>query len=274
MLRSANELTGYQIHAKDDALGKCRDLLFDDRWWTIRHMLTDTGTWMAGRAVLISPLMILKPDWESKNIFLNVSKKTVENCPTPSEDEPVSREHENKMALYYGYPNYWAGEGLWGPAPTPAAAELIVSQIREEEEKLAQEQARAQETQEKSNHLRSFKEVKGYSIKALDGDIGHVEDFILDDVTWALRHVIVDTRNWLPGGRKVILSLDWADAVSWSDRTFSMDLSRDLIENGPEFDPEIPVNAEYETRLYDFYGRPIERNINKRVQQHITNPFI
>lgn len=271
MLRSANKLTGYRLHATDETLGKCRDLFFDDRWWTIRHLLANTGSWMTGRMVLVSPLMILKPDWESKNIYLNVSKEAVENCPAPSEDEPVSREHEKKMALYYGYPNYWSGEGLWGPAPTPAAAELIAIQARTREKEEITEET---EPLEETNHLRSLKEVIGYGIGAPDGEIGHVDDLILDDETWALRHAVVDTRNWLPGGRKVLISLDWIDAVSWSKRTFTTTLSKDLIKKSPEFDPEIPVNAEYETRLYDFYGRPVERNINKRIQQQIANPFV
>lgn len=266
MLRSTDELIGYRLHTTDDTLGKCRDLLFDDRWWTIRHILANTGTWLSGRRVLVSPPMILKPDWESKNIFLKVSKETVEHCPSPMEDEPVSREHERKMALYYGYPNYWAGEGLWGPAPTPAAAELLAAKVREN--------GQDQPPVEESNHLRSFKEIKRYRIRCLDGDIGHVDDFILDDETWALRHVVVDTGNWLSGGKKVLLSLDWADAVSWSDRSLGMDLSQQQIENGPEFDPEKPVNAEVETRLYDYYGRPIEHTISKQIQQQIANPFV
>ena len=269
MLRSANELIGYHLHTTDNTLGKCQDLLFDDRWWTIRHMLASTGNWMTGRQVLVSPFMILKPDWESKIIYLKATKEAVENCPAPMEDEPVSREHERKMALYYGYPGYWAGDGLWGPAPTPAAAQLLAAQ--------AQEEAQGDldlSPQEESNHLRSFKEIQGYGISALDGDIGQVHDFILDDETWAFRFVVVDTGNWLPGGKKVLLSLDWADAVSWADRRLSMDLSKDRIENGPEFDPGQPVNAEVETRLYDFYGRPIEHGINKQIQQQIANPFI
>ncbi|WP_022666996.1 PRC-barrel domain-containing protein [Desulfospira joergensenii] len=270
MLRSVNQMIGYRLNATDDELGKCRDLLFDDRWWTIRHLLADTGTWMSGKQVLISPMMILKPDWESRKIFLKVPKKTVENCPVSSADEPVSREYEKKMALYYGYPGYWAGESLWGPAASPAALEQIASQVAEKKAKTKPEET---EDPEESNHLRSFDEVKGYRIHAADGSIGHVDDFIVDDETWALRHVVVDTGNWLPG-RRVLLSLDWAKDVDWDEQSLTMDLTKDEIKNSPEFDPEKPVNKEYETRLYDFYGRPVEHNINKRIQQQIANPFI
>jgi hypothetical protein len=127
---------------------------------------------------------------------------------------------------------------------------------------------------EQENHLRSFKKVKGYFIKASDGEIGHVEDFILDDDTWALRYVVVDTRNWLPGGKKVLLSLHWVNAIHWLDSTFEMDLTTQAIKDGPEFDPRKPVNQEIETQLYDYYGRPFEKTIDKNIQQHIANPFV
>lgn len=267
MLRSANEILGYRLNALDRDVGTCRDLLFDDRWWTIRHLLANTGGWMIEKKVLISPMMINKPDWKTRNIFLNVSKEQIENCPSPSEDEPVSREHERKMSLHYGIPYYWGDAGLWGPAAYPYMVEPVVPENGDGPEKEFPEQ-------ENDNHLRSLKEVTGYDIKARDGNIGHVEDFIMDDDTWALRYVVVDTRNWLPGGKKVILPLTWAESVSWHNAEFEMSLSRDEIENSPEFDPDKPINVEYEARVYDYYGRPLDDRIDKAAQQHIANPFV
>lgn len=269
MHRSANEIIGYKLHARDDHFGTCEDLLFDDRWWTVRHIVANTGNWLMGRMVLVSPIMIERPDWQTRSLFLNVSKEAVENCPSPSKDEPVSREHEKKLFQYYGYPYYWAGTGLWGPATYPAAVGTITPGNAEDKEGEPDDIEDSE-----NNHLRSFKEVKGYSIKGSDGDIGHVEDFILDDETWALRYVVVDTRNWLPGGKKVLLSLNWAKSVSWEDAAFAVDLTTRAIENGPEFDPAEPVNLETETRLYDYYGRPFEKTIDKHLQQHIANPFV
>ncbi|MFO7913855.1 MAG: hypothetical protein R6V15_17005 [Desulfotignum sp.] len=269
MLRSANEIIGYKLHVEEEKFGTCEDLLFDDRWWTVRHIVANTGNWLVGKLVLVSPLMIATPDWNTRSLFLSVSKEAVENCPDLSEDEPVSREHEKKFFRHYGYPYYWAGAGLWGPSTYPAAVEPVTTGPATDPEEETEQTEAGEE-----NHLRSFKEVKGYFIKASDGDIGHVQDFILDDETWALRYVVVDTRNWLPGGKKVMLSLNWAKSVNWEDSTFEMDLTTKAIENGPEFDPTMPVNLETETRLYDYYGRPFEKTIDKQLQQHIANPFI
>jgi uncharacterized protein YrrD len=271
MLRSVDEIIGYKLHADNQRFGTCEDILFDDQWWTVRHIIANTGNWLIGNKVLVSPIMIGQPDWNTRSLFLTVSKDVLENCPAPSADEPVSREHEKKMFQYYGYPYYWAGTGLWGPAAYPAG----VGTVTPETTSLAEEDLDAPESETtRENHLRSFKEVKGYFIKASDGDIGHVKDFILDDDTWALRYVVVDTRNWLPGGKKVLLSLDWVKSINWGESFFEMDLTTRAIKNGPEFDPQKPVNLETETRLFDYYGRPFEKTIDKNIQQHIANPFV
>jgi hypothetical protein len=266
MMRSVDEMIGYTLDATDGEFGSCQDLLFDDQMWTIRHITANTGLFKMGRMVLISPLMIDRPDRETRNIYLSVSKETLENCPAPKAHEPVSREHEKRIYDHFRYPYYWAGTSLWGMTNHPVIPEITEEALR----RAAQEET---EKIEKRNHLRSFKEVKGYHIKAKDGSIGHVQDFIIDDVTWALRYVVVDTRNWLPGGKKVMLSLNWVWSVNWTERTLEMDLTRDEIENGPKFDPEAPINVAYETKLYDYYGRPFNRTVDKASQQQIATPY-
>jgi hypothetical protein len=99
------------------------------------------------------------------------------------------------------------------------------------------------------------KEVTGYHIEAKDGAIGHVEGFILDDEDWMIRYMVVDTRSWLPG-KKVLIAPCLIRSVHWDESKVCLDLSRELVEGGPEYDPSAPVNREYEKRWYDYYGRP------------------
>ena len=103
--------------------------------------------------------------------------------------------------------------------------------------------------------LRSIKELHNYVLHAEDGEIGHVDDFILEDDVWAIRYMIVDTRNWLPG-RKVLVSPGWITSIDWPGSKVSVSLTVEAIKEGPEYDPAQPINREYEVRLYDFYGRP------------------
>jgi len=143
----------------------------------------------------------------------------------------------------------WSGYGIWGTADVPSA--LYVQKEIEEAEQEAEKEA--DETND--THLRSAKEVMGYRIRTTDDEIGHVEDFIIDERPWTIRYMVVDTRNWLPG-RKVLVAPDWIDSVDWLEKQVSVDLTKEQVKNSPEYDPAAPVNREYEMQLYDFYGRP------------------
>jgi hypothetical protein len=147
---------------------------------------------------------------------------------------------EVDLADYYSWPYYW-GARTGGGAAAAAA--------------LADKKIEAPESGQGDSNLRSVKVVTGYHIEAKDGAIGHVEDFILDDEDWTIRYMVVDTRNWLPG-KKVLIAPCLIRSVRWDESKVHVDLPRDLVEASPEYDPSAPVNREYETRWYDYYGRP------------------
>jgi hypothetical protein len=243
MLRSLKELFYYILASQDGEIGRCKDFLFDDRFWTIRYMVADTGKWLPGRKVLVSPISLGEPDWGSRLFPVRLTKKQVEDAPGLDQDAPVSRQYEIAWTQFYGWPYYWEGPYAWGSVPHP---DMIY------DGRLPEEQA--EKVHSKDDNLRSADEVTGYHIRATDGEVGHVEDFIVDDATWTIRFLVVDTRNWLPG-KKVLIKPSWVDSVNWVARKVKIDLPRETIKNSPEYDPSMPVNREYEERLYDFYGR-------------------
>ena len=245
MLRNLTELEGYVLLAKDGDIGRCKDFLFDDRHWTVRYMVADTGKWLPGKKVLISPISLGEPDWKSQRFPVSLTKEMIENSPPLGFDEPVSRKLEENLFDYYGLAFYWGGTGIWGPGIVPK--DLITST---ESKNPAGTEAESAQTS-----LRSADEVKGYHIRAKDDEVGHVEDFILDDRTWTLRYLVVDTRNWLPG-RKVLISPQWIKSIDWASNIVDVDMNREEIENSPAYDPSSPVKREYETQLYDYFGRP------------------
>ncbi len=249
MLRSLKEVLGYVLSAQDGEIGRCKDFLFDDLAWTVRYMVADTGRWLPGRKVLVSPISLGEPDWRSRRFPVQLTKKQIEEAPPLEEDAPVSRQYEIRWTRYYGWPYYWAGSAPWGVVEYPSA--LLLQKDLTEAAEQEQEEAAGRE----DRHLRSAKEVTGYHIQATDDEIGHVEDFILDEQSWTLRYIVVDTRNWLPG-RKVLVSPEWVDSVDWGEEKVFVDLTTRQVRDSPEYDPSVPVNREYEVRLYDFYGRP------------------
>lgn len=245
MLRSTNKILGYRLDAMDGELGKVKDWYFDDEAWTIRYVVVDTGSWLSSRKVLISPQALGEPDWSAGSIPVALSKQQVEDSPGIDLDMPVSRQHEEYLSKYYGWPPYWMPSGVTAGIGTPVAMT----------HEAAVAQSEPSEPQGDPN-LRSIREVMGYHIEAADGEIGHVEDFITDSsYHWVLRYMVIDTRNWLPG-KKVLVSPGWVDEISWSDGEVRVSHNRQAIKDAPEFDPAAPVNREYEGRLYDYYGVP------------------
>jgi hypothetical protein len=245
MLRSLKDLRGYTIVASDGDIGTVDDFFFDEEGLTVRYLVVDTGTWLPGRRVLIPAVVAGRPSsWTHREVPVTLSREQVEDAPGVDFDEPVSRRRERELHEHYGWRMYWLE-----PADPAAAHTELMAEIA------GPEQHDDGESDEEASHLRSARTVEGYAIAASDGGIGHVEDFVAEVETWVIRYMVVDTRNWLPG-RKVLIAPPWISDISWERRQVAVDLPRETIENGPEFDPSQPVNRELETRLYDFYGRP------------------
>ncbi len=248
MLRSIKGIHGFKIKAIDGEIGKADEFLFDDHTWTVRYLVADTGNWLVDNKVLISPFSIGKPDWNKKVFPINLTKEQIKNSPKIENDKPVSRQHEIDLAAYYSWPNYWTGimqPSVGSIHPFPIINTKTQQEISEREKK---------ESHGDPN-LRSTSEVISYNINASDGDIGHVEDFLFDDDNWIIRYMIVDTHNWLPGGRKVILALNWIKDIIWPDSTVNVNLSKEEIKGSPEYDPAKPAVREYETALHNHYNK-------------------
>lgn len=246
MLRSLKTVHGYAVKATDGNIGKVHDFFFDDEFWLVRYLVVDAGGWLTARKVLITPGVVVgTPDWASQTLSVALTRQQVGKSPDIDTDRPVSQQQETLLRQHYGWPFYWMPGSSAVPAAVPAPPPHDAVQRPGRDAK-----------REGDPHLRSVREVTGYHIQASDGRIGHVEDFVAEDDVWEIRYLVVDTRNWLPG-RKVLISPQWlVGPIDWAERTVKVFMTKLQIENSPLFDPEAPVNREYEVRLYDFYGRP------------------
>jgi hypothetical protein len=241
MLIKASTLKGYSLKSLDGDLGSASEFYFDDRYWTIRYLVANTAGWLSGREVLISPYSLDGVNTAEEKVFVLLNKKQIEDGPSIDMDKPVSRQYENIYNGYYGYPDYWGGPYMWGANPYILRDRSSWGAV-------------ASEAMGWDQHLRSTNEVTGYHLAAVNGEIGHVDDFILDDETWAIRYLVVATRNWWPG-KKVLISPKWIESVSWEDREVAIGLSREAIKAAPEYTDESLLTREYETGLYGHYNR-------------------
>lgn len=240
MLRSLKELIGYELLAKDGLMGKSHDFLFSDDDWKVRYLIVDTGPWILGRKVLVSLLALGQPVWASKTFPVDLTCEQVKTSPDVDLARPVSRQYEEKLHQHYNWPAYWgmAATISGGPAYIPP------QDFSDDEEK------------EASSHLRSAKELLGYKLKATDGDIGELADFIVEDENWQFRYIIVNTDALLDDDKQVLVSLEWIENIDVALKEISIDLTQQAIALSPEFNPNKPVNRQHEEVLYDYYGRP------------------
>ena len=164
MLHSVKHLYGSKLGASDGDIGHVKDFLFDDQSWVVRYLVADTGDWLPGRQVLISPHAFVSLDWTGKLLLLRLRRKQIENSPSIELHKPVSRQYEEAYYRYYGWPYYWEGSGLWGLSGFPIL-ELPPTPLPGEP---ASASGRAPESADA--HLRSTQAVNGYHIQASDGD--------------------------------------------------------------------------------------------------------
>ena len=259
MLHDLKKLENYKISATDGEIGKVNDFYFDDDKWTVRYLVVEAGTWLSSRKVLISPISIQEPDLIARTLAVSITMAQVQSSPDIDTDKPVSRQFEEQYLGYYGYPAYWDGGGMWGEGLYPYAMAPgyagYGADKQERERELQTHLANERERHRNDNpHLRSCNEVVGYHIHATDGEIGHVAGFVLDDQTWAIRYLIIDTSNWWLG-HKVLVAPHWITEVRWSDRTVEVDLSRELLKNAPVYDANAELTRDQELSLYRHYGR-------------------
>ncbi len=241
MLSKAKTLKGYKLESLNGEIGRVKEFYFDDRHWAIRYLVADTGNWLTGRQVLISPYALVSVVKEQHHIEVNLTKKQIEDSPSLNSDQPVSRQFEESYYGYYAWPKYWDGPYMWGANPYL---------IRDSEKQRGTNQG----TKAWDPHLRSTHAVRGYHIQATDGEIGHVDDFIIDDETWAIRYLIIDTQDWWPG-KKVLVSPQWIERVSWTESKVFVNLSLEGIRQSPEYTEESLLTRDYEAGLHRHYNR-------------------
>jgi hypothetical protein len=252
----------YSIGATDGVIGRVNDFYFDDEAWVIRYLVVETDASLSHRKVLISPFAISQPDWSKKLFPVSITQTQVRNSPDIDTDKPVSRQHEMGYLGYYGYPNYWGGGGLWGASFYP---DILQAGLGNDGSNAEHRSARsptagagtrslAARGLHDNPHLQSANAVMRYYVHATDGDIGHVDGLLVEEKTWAIRYIIVNTSNWWLG-HNVLIAPEWINDVFWAESTLKVDLTRDAVKASPMYDSAIPLNRELETGIYEHYGR-------------------
>jgi uncharacterized protein YrrD len=247
MKRSLKELKGYSLKAIDGEKGKVKNFLFDEEEWTVRYIEVELGNFFRDKRVLIPKEFFGEPDWNEKVFPVQLTVEMIKNSPDLGFDLPVSRKYEANLLHHYEIKPYWpetvatysGRESMFDPGKPFKAPQ------------------KSSDEEELDTRLRSFNEIKGYYINALDERFGHIDDLIMDDDGWRILYVIIDTKNIVPWGKDVMLPVEVINNISYFEKEAVINLPKDTIKNAPEYNPAMAINAEYEKVLYDFYGRKI-----------------
>jgi hypothetical protein len=226
MLRSIKQLIGNALGASDGEIGHVKDFYFDDQKWAIRYVVLETGTWLAGRAVLISPHAFGRFHQAEKVLRIRLTRKQIENSPSIDTHKPVSRQYEEEYHRYYGWPYYWQGDALWGMSSVPMMELPPVSAPADSAP------AKGPQHYQSAAHLRSTNAVNGYHIKASDGTSGYVCDFMMDDESWAIAQVIIKTGHRF-SGKEVQIPTGEVERISYDESTVFVNLTSDAVEKSP-----------------------------------------
>ncbi len=241
MLYGVKQLWGYKLGALDGEIGHVKGFYFDDKDWVIRYLVADTGSWIPGRMVLISPFALGSIYAGGKILEVKLTRDKVENSPSIDTQLPVARQHEMAYYRYYNWPYYWDGPWLWGMNPVPS--------VPPQYEPPPEHEDAARGTGQPDSHLRSTQEVIGYNIQALDGEIGHVEDFLIDDANWAIHSMIVATGH-LWSGKNVLVPPKSIQRVSWEESKIFVNLSRSEVMAEPEQGHAMAGSGDHDPRFF------------------------
>jgi hypothetical protein len=252
MLFATSGLKGASVEASDGRAGTVKDFLFHDESWKIRWMVVDTGTWLPGRKVLIHPSVIAPLDVAPPSdqglsmmgmhrlaLSVRLTQQQIEASPDIREDEPVSKQMESRVYDYYGWDPYW-GSSHFGVVVTAEPVSLPP--------KMA-------DASGGDPHLRSVTAVNHDHVHATDGDIGHIANFLADDVNWDIRYLVIATSNWWPG-KHVLLSPYAVQEIDWLERHIRLNVTRDQVKSSPPWDPITMSDQISEQRLHSHYGWP------------------
>ncbi|MFZ1397067.1 MAG: PRC-barrel domain-containing protein [Candidatus Promineifilaceae bacterium] len=241
---------GYTVQATDGDVGKVDTLYVDDETWAIRYLVINVGNWFMTDKILLSPMAVTEVNTDDETISVALTKEQVKESPDVDTEKPVSRQYETTLHDYYNWRPYWLD------APTYAGGLTAVRTPTTLNYKPRPENRMVTPADDADPYLRSTREMVGYHIHATDGEIGHIETFLVDTDLWFVRYFVVDTRNWLPG-KKVIVAPNWINTIHWADNDVTVGLAKEAIKSSPEFEGPIAINRDYEQRLYDHYHRSV-----------------
>jgi hypothetical protein len=206
---------GKSLGALDGEIGHVKDFYFDDQTWDMRYLVADTGTWLTGRLVLLSRHAFGRFHHDGAGLPVNLTRKQIEDSPSIESHRPISRQYEAEYFRYYGLPVYWMGDGCGGLGGSPGVVPVLSDEAR----------AHHGHNQRDDAHLQSAQAIIGYRVQGVDGPAGQVTGMTVDDKTWAILGLTVETGHWYHG-KEILLPPAQIERISYEESTVFVRLTK------------------------------------------------
>jgi hypothetical protein len=242
MFLKSKDMEDLRLHGPDGDVGRVEDLLVDQQW-VVRYLVVMPGSWIRQR-VVISPISITGLDWADRRVNVRLTQQQIRDSPDLLAVSPLTRGAEAAYARYHGFPAYWGGPGLWAWAGRPGALDSVPPQGYVPP---------PPDIEARASSIRSARSFRGRHLMARDGEIGHVDNCMVEDESWTLPYFLIDTSNWI-GGTHVLVPTTAVRELDAVDRELGIDLTMERIRSAPEYDASQPLDSILEGHLRAHYG--------------------
>lgn len=191
------------VLAKDGPVGSPIDIYIDERDWKLRYLILETGTWLRGRRVLLSPCTVEMGDWYQPHLQTSLTYDQLAGSPEVHSEKPVSWHCEERLVEYFGWPAYWLGD---------VGAGVAVSELDCDEKRAITAEI------ETRTRLRSYSEIRNYSISGTGSSVGAVEDFFIRPHDWSIEYLVINHGTWF-GSRVALVDPQRIESIDWASGT-------------------------------------------------------
>lgn len=261
MLHTMQSLLGFTMGATDGEIGKVKDFYFDDQTWRVRYLVVETGNWLFGRKVLLSPVAIQSINWDEKVFPVNLSMDQIKHSPDIDTEKPVSQQQDAELHSHYSWPvNTGAGvgfmtTGMVGGVVSPGVSfqDRIADEVRNHENDTISDRGPEMEKQSGGDlHLRSYNAFEDFTVMATDGELGEASDFLIDSNSWNIPFLIIETGNWYSGS-KVLAPTNTIESIEGEDSQIRINQGTSYFNNNPEFNESLLTDQEAQRQIFNFY---------------------
>lgn len=240
-----SEFIGNKLMANDGEVGVVSDMLFDDQSWFVRYFVITCGNWLDKKEILLIPSSLNLPRDESAQLSSDLTRDQIKKSPLIQSNLPVSRQFETELHSYYNWGPYWTY-----PISTAYGFTMYNKDMQQRANESGLEKNSVKQDFDPS--LRSLKAMEHRRLRSPDGELGRIEDMLIEASEARVSHLVVDTKNWWPSKNVLILTESITDISSMSD-TVDTSVGKKKIQSAPSYESFEAGNEAYLQSLDEYY---------------------